>query len=64
MMTFYFASWSEFLAMGGHGLYVWLSYGTFFAALGVLTWRSMQAPKRWLREQQLLLKRQRQNRSE
>jgi heme exporter protein D len=22
-----FESWSEFLAMGGHGLYVWLSYG-------------------------------------
>jgi heme exporter protein D len=22
-----FASLSEFLAMGGHGLYVWLSYG-------------------------------------
>ena len=22
-----FESWSEFLAMGGHGLYVWLAYG-------------------------------------
>ena len=22
-----FESWSEFFAMGGHGFYVWLSYG-------------------------------------
>lgn len=64
MMTFYFSSWADFLAMGGHGLYVWLSYGIFFATLGVLTWRSVRAPRRWRREQQLLLKRQRQNRSE
>lgn len=63
-MTFYFADWSAFFAMGGHGLYVWLAYGIFFGALGVLTWRSVQAPKRWHREQQLLMKRQRQNRSE
>ncbi|MEK6787920.1 MAG: heme exporter protein CcmD [Pseudomonadota bacterium] len=63
-MTFYFASWSEFLAMGGHGLYVWLAYGLFFGSLGVLTWQSVRAPKRWHREQQLLLKRQQQNRSE
>lgn len=27
-----FASFSEFLNMGGHGLYVWLSYG-----LGIVT---------------------------
>ena len=45
--------------MGGHGLYVWLAYVIFFGALGVLTWRSIQAPKRWRREQLLLLKRQR-----
>lgn len=23
-----FSSWAEFLAMGGHGLYVWLAYGS------------------------------------
>jgi len=60
-MSFYFSSWADFFAMGGHGLYVWLAYGVFFGALGVLTWRSVQAPKRWRREQQLLLKRQRQH---
>lgn len=25
-----FASWTEFFAMGGHGLYVWLAYGSAF----------------------------------
>ncbi|MEH6358460.1 MAG: heme exporter protein CcmD [Pseudomonadales bacterium] len=24
----YFADFSEFIAMGGHGLYVWVAYGT------------------------------------
>ena len=23
-----FASWTEFFTMGGHGLYVWLAYGS------------------------------------
>ena len=23
-----FDSWSEFISMGGHGLYVWLAYGS------------------------------------
>jgi heme exporter protein D len=28
-----FASFSDFLAMGKHGLYVWLSYGIAFAII-------------------------------
>ena len=28
-MTFAFGSFAEFLQMGKHGLYVWLSYGFF-----------------------------------
>ena len=28
-----FDSVSEFLAMGGHGLYVWLAYGSTFSVL-------------------------------
>lgn len=63
-MSFHFASWHEFFAMGGHGLYVWLAYGIFFASLGLLTWHSVQAPKRWRREQQQMLKRQRQKPTE
>jgi len=27
MLNFGWASWSEFLAMGGYGLYVWGSFG-------------------------------------
>lgn len=27
------ASWSEFWAMGGYGLYVWGSYAAFFLAI-------------------------------
>jgi len=27
MMNLYWSSWSEFLAMGGYGLYVWGSFG-------------------------------------
>lgn len=32
-MTPYFKTFSDFLAMGGHGFYVWLCYGITFAAL-------------------------------
>lgn len=37
----YFDSFSEFLAMGGHGLFVWLAYAAF---LLVVTW-NLLAPK-------------------
>ena len=29
----YFSSWNDFVAMGGHGLYVWLSYGFFLIVI-------------------------------
>jgi len=29
----YFDSMSEFIAMGGHGFYVWLAYGVFLAVV-------------------------------
>ncbi|MGL4673806.1 MAG: heme exporter protein CcmD [Wohlfahrtiimonas sp.] len=32
-MTFAFGSFAEFLQMGKHGLYVWLSYGFFLICL-------------------------------
>jgi len=36
MPTFNFASFSDFLAMGGYGLYVWMSFGlTAFVLLGI-----------------------------
>lgn len=44
----YFDSFSEFLAMGGHGLFVWLAYAAFVI---VLTW-NIVAPK--IRRRQVL----------
>lgn len=36
MPTFNFASFSDFLAMGGYGLYVWMSFGlTALVLLGL-----------------------------
>ncbi len=36
MPTFNFASFSDFLAMGGYGLYVWMSFGlTAIVLLGL-----------------------------
>lgn len=37
---------SEFLHMGGHGLYVWLAYGISFAALAILALRPLAARRR------------------
>jgi len=36
-----FNSFSEFLAMGKHGFYVWLAYGLTFAVLGLLVTHSI-----------------------
>lgn len=36
-MTPYFKTFGDFLAMGGHGFYVWLCYAiTFLAVLGLI----------------------------
>ena len=40
---------SEFLHMGGHGLYVWLAYGLSFAVLASLAARPMLARRRLLK---------------
>lgn len=31
-----FESWSEFVAMGGYGLYVWTAFGISIAAIGLI----------------------------
>jgi len=41
-----FNSFSEFLSMGGHGLYVWLSYGLGLAVILANLIVPMQAGKR------------------
>ena len=41
-----FSSFSEFIAMGGHGLYVWLSYGFTLFSLGLLVFASLHSNKK------------------
>uniref|UniRef100_A0A486XY70 Heme exporter protein D n=1 Tax=Rheinheimera sp. BAL341 TaxID=1708203 RepID=A0A486XY70_9GAMM len=36
----HFQSWAEFWAMGGYGLFVWLSFGSTYLLLIALTWYS------------------------
>lgn len=45
-----FNSFSEFLSMGGHGLYVWLSYGLGLAVILINLITPLQAGK-YLRAQ-------------
>ncbi|MEO6698708.1 MAG: heme exporter protein CcmD [Paraperlucidibaca sp.] len=44
----YFANGSEFFAMGGHGLYVWASYGLMTLCLAALIIGSRLSQRRWL----------------
>jgi len=37
MMTGHWASWSDFIAMGGYGLFVWGSFGMCAAVLALET---------------------------
>lgn len=53
-----FESFADFLAMGQHGLYVWLAYGVTFA---IIVWNALQPMlqrRRLLREQAALLRRE------
>ncbi len=54
----YFDSFSEFVAMGNHGLYVWLSYGIFLAVILWNVWLVRSTRKESLRLVRLSLKRQ------
>lgn len=54
----YFDSFADFVAMGGHGLYVWTSYGLMTAGLALLIIGSLRGQRRWLREQRGQLARQ------
>jgi len=54
----YFDSFSEFVAMGNHGLYVWLSYGIFLVVIMWNIWLVKSTRKESLRLVRLSLKRQ------
>ena len=53
-----FDSFSEFLAMGGHGLYVWLAYGAAAIVLAANVIGLSSARRRYLRDAKDLAKRQ------
>ncbi len=53
-----FSSVSEFLAMGGHGLYVWLCYGVVLAMLIVNMLAPVMQRRQILREQSQRLRRE------
>ena len=40
-----FSSFSEFIAMGNHGLYVWISYGFTFVCIALLILFSLNKQK-------------------
>tara|TARA_R110001583_G_scaffold26571_3_gene95750 strand:+ start:18876 stop:19082 length:207 start_codon:yes stop_codon:yes gene_type:complete len=55
-----FDSISEFIAMGGYGFYVWLSYGLTFLALAILIVNSFFKKNKILKDvEQRLLREQR-----
>lgn len=52
-----FESVGEFVAMGGHGLYVWLAYGATLLVIGINVLQLRGARRRLLRELRSLAER-------
>lgn len=53
-----FASFSEFLAMGNHGLYVWTSYGVSLAVLILNVALPLLARRRYLNDEARRMRRE------
>ncbi|MBH3460647.1 heme exporter protein CcmD [Pseudomonas sp. MH2] len=53
-----FASFSDFLAMGHHGLYVWSAYGICLMVLAINVALPLQARRRYLQEEARRLRRE------
>ncbi len=53
-----FASFSEFLAMGHHGVYVWTAYGISLAVLALNVALPVLARRRYLQEEARRLRRE------
>lgn len=45
-----FHSWTQFLAMGGYGFYVWLSVAVALSALGLIIAHTLLQRKRLLKQ--------------
>lgn len=61
-----FNSFQEFLAMGGHGLYVWLAYGITLVVFVFNVTNPILRSRRFMQEQKQLLRRElaRENRAQ
>jgi len=57
----FFESFSEFLAMGRHGFYVWLSYGICFLVLAANVVAPMLKRKKLIEQQARLQRREKNN---
>ena len=53
-----FASFSEFLAMGHHGVYVWTAYGISLAVLALNVALPVLSRRRYLQEEARRLRRE------
>ena len=53
-----FNSFQEFLAMGGHGLYVWLAYGITLVVFLINALNPIIRSRRFIREQKQSLRRE------
>ena len=56
--TMSFDSWSEFFAMGGHGLYVWLAYGSALIVIALNVVGVRVARRRFFRQARAFERRQ------
>ncbi|MFJ7883162.1 heme exporter protein CcmD [Pseudomonas sp. NPDC096917] len=54
-----FASFSDFVAMGHHGLYVWSAYGICLAVLALNVALPLAARRRYLQQEARRLRRER-----
>ncbi len=57
-MMGYFASFTEFLQMGKHGLYVWLSYGSGLLVIVYNIWSAYWDRRQFFNEAKRRLKRE------
>ncbi len=53
-----FSSFSEFIAMGNHGLYVWTSYGISLAVLVLNVALPVMARRRYLQDEARRMRRE------
>lgn len=53
-----FSSWAEFIAMGGHGVYVWFSYALATAVIAFMFIEPIVNKHNFIKQQRSQLRRQ------